>query len=30
MNPLYITEGIHPNNLGRQAMADAVDRLRLK
>jgi lysophospholipase L1-like esterase len=25
MNPLYYTDGIHPNNLGHQAMADAVN-----
>jgi lysophospholipase L1-like esterase len=30
MNPLYLTDGIHPNNLGHQAMADAVNLLLLK
>jgi lysophospholipase L1-like esterase len=30
MNPLYNTDGIHPNNLGHQAMADAVNLLLLK
>jgi lysophospholipase L1-like esterase len=30
MNPLYYTDGIHPNNLGHQAMADAVNLLLLK
>jgi lysophospholipase L1-like esterase len=30
MNALYLTDGIHPNNLGHQAMADAVELLLLK
>ena len=24
MSALYITDGIHPNNAGHQAMADAI------
>ena len=30
MNPLYLTDGIHPNDLGHHAMAEAVDLLLLK
>ena len=25
MLPQYLTDGIHPNNAGHQAMADAID-----